>query len=102
MQPKSDKKTALITGVGGQDGWYMSRLLLSKGFKVFGTTRDSQKIEVPEGVSLIEVDLTQDNQIGSTIREVSPDYCFHLAAHHHSSGARQANLAADFNLFSKI
>ena len=34
-------KTALICGVGGQDGAYLSRLLLGKGYRVFGTSRDA-------------------------------------------------------------
>ena len=37
-------KTALITGVSGQDGSFLAKLLLSKGYRVFGTTRDHNKI----------------------------------------------------------
>jgi GDPmannose 4,6-dehydratase len=35
-------KTALITGVSGQDGAYLAKLLLSKGYKVWGTSRNAQ------------------------------------------------------------
>lgn len=35
-------KTASICGVGGQDGAYLSQLLLEKGYRVFGTSRDAQ------------------------------------------------------------
>ena len=35
-------KTALICGVSGQDGGYLAKLLLSKGYRVFGTSRDAQ------------------------------------------------------------
>ena len=35
-------KTALIIGVSGQDGAYLARLLLNKGYRVFGTSRDAQ------------------------------------------------------------
>ena len=36
------KKRALICGISGQDGSYLAKLLLSKGYKVFGTSRDAQ------------------------------------------------------------
>jgi GDPmannose 4,6-dehydratase len=42
---KSDKykmKKALIFGVSGQDGAYLAKLLLSKGYTVYGTSRDAQ------------------------------------------------------------
>ena len=35
------RQTALILGIGGQDAAYLARLLLSKGYKVFGTSRDA-------------------------------------------------------------
>ncbi len=35
-------KKALIIGVSGQDGAYLSALLLNKGYRVFGTSRDAQ------------------------------------------------------------
>ena len=34
------RKTALIIGIGGQDGSYLAKFLLKKGYKVFGTSRD--------------------------------------------------------------
>jgi len=36
------KKTALICGVSGQDGAYLAQLLLSKGYSVYGSSRDAQ------------------------------------------------------------
>ena len=35
------KKTALITGITGQDGAYLAKFLLAKGYSVYGTVRDS-------------------------------------------------------------
>ena len=35
-------KTALISGISGQDGSYLAKLLLEKGYKVCGTSRDAQ------------------------------------------------------------
>lgn len=40
-------KRALICGVGGQDGAYLARLLLSKGYRVYGTSRDAQATNFP-------------------------------------------------------
>ena len=36
------KKIALITGISGQDGYYLSKTLLLKGFVVYGTTRNKK------------------------------------------------------------
>ena len=36
------QKTALICGVGGQDGGYLARFLISKGYTVWGSSRDAQ------------------------------------------------------------
>ena len=42
MNAESKKKKALICGVSGQDGSYLARLLLKKGYEVYGTSRDAQ------------------------------------------------------------
>jgi len=39
-------KTALITGISGQDGAYLSKLLLDKGYEVVGTTRDLDSVDL--------------------------------------------------------
>jgi GDPmannose 4,6-dehydratase len=39
---QTNNKTALICGVSGQDGSYLARFLLSKGYLVWGTSRDAQ------------------------------------------------------------
>lgn len=83
-------KTAVITGITGQDGAYLSKLLLDKGYKVFGTFRrlSSQNhwrikelgiINHPN-LSLVEYDLTD---FASTIRlleKCQPDEFYNLAA----------------------
>ncbi|HET8897230.1 MAG TPA: GDP-mannose 4,6-dehydratase, partial [Rhodanobacteraceae bacterium] len=68
-------KTALITGISGQDGAYLTRLLLGKGYKVFGTYRRTSSVNfwrIDElGISkhpdlhLVEYDLTD---LSSSIR----------------------------------
>ena len=39
---KNKTKTALIFGISGQDGAYLAKLLLDKGYQVFGTSRDAE------------------------------------------------------------
>ena len=68
-------KTALITGVSGQDGAYLTQLLLEKGYRVYGTYRRTSSvnfwrieelgIERHPNLSLVEYDLTD---LGSSIR----------------------------------
>ena len=71
---------ALITGVSGQDGHYLSELLLSKGYTVYGLVRrTTQPAIIPKGVIVINGDVTD----ASVIREVvniNPDEIYHLAA----------------------
>jgi GDPmannose 4,6-dehydratase len=83
-------KKAIITGVTGQDGAYLAELLLSKGYKVFGTYRRTSSVNFwrieelgiknHSNLSLVEYDLTD---LGSTINLVSkiePDEIYNLAA----------------------
>lgn len=83
-------KTAIVTGITGQDGAYLTELLLQKGYKVFGTFRRTSSVnfwrlqyvgaaEHPN-LELIEHDLTD---LGSTIRlleQTEPDEIYNLAA----------------------
>lgn len=41
-QPATQARTALICGISGQDGAYLAQLLLGKGYRVVGTSRDAQ------------------------------------------------------------
>ncbi|MBM4330472.1 MAG: GDP-mannose 4,6-dehydratase [Deltaproteobacteria bacterium] len=83
-------KRALITGITGQDGSYLSELLLEKGYEVHGIVRRSA-IEDPEHrMSRIKHILPQLKihagsiesfaSIFNVVREVQPDECYHLAA----------------------
>lgn len=84
MQPN---KVALITGIGGQDGAYLARLLLDKGYRVFGTSRDAGisrfdslvRLGVAGRVCLISM---APNDFKSTLTAISkarPDEIYHLA-----------------------
>jgi GDPmannose 4,6-dehydratase len=83
-------KTALITGVTGQDGAYLAELLLAKGYKVFGTYRRTSSVNFWRmeelGVSthpnleLVEFDLTDLGATLSLIRRAKPQEIYNLAA----------------------
>lgn len=70
---------AFITGVTGQDGHYLSELLLSKGYEVLGLVRrTSAPPKVPKGVEVIEGDVT-DPKVSEQIAELKPDEVYNLA-----------------------
>ena len=79
-------KTALITGITGQDGSYLAELLLSKGYRVVGMTRrtstvTSERIEHLIGqVELIQGDLLDQNSLVQALRDVQPQEVYNLAA----------------------
>jgi GDPmannose 4,6-dehydratase len=81
-------KTAFITGITGQDGAYLAKLLLEKGYKVHGGVRRISQAElvrlerlgVAKDVHLHEFDLTEQNNIYRTIRDIEMDEFYNLAA----------------------
>ncbi|MBI3991239.1 MAG: GDP-mannose 4,6-dehydratase [Candidatus Omnitrophica bacterium] len=82
------KKTALITGVTGQDGAYLAKFLLDKGYRIFGTYRRLstpnfwrlQYLDIFEKVNLIPADLIDSASIMGAIKIAKPDEVYHLAA----------------------
>jgi GDPmannose 4,6-dehydratase len=79
-------KSALITGITGQDGSYLAELLLSKGYKVYGLVRRSSSMNV-ERISHIEKDITllpgdllDQNSLANAIRQSQPDEVYNLGA----------------------
>ena len=89
-------KTALITGVNGQDGAYLSEFLLSKGYKVHGIRRRASIFNTKRIDHLIEDwhkednnfflyhgDLTDSTNIIRIIQEIQPDEIYNLAAMSH-------------------
>jgi GDPmannose 4,6-dehydratase len=79
-------KRALITGITGQDGSYLAELLLSKGYKVFGTVRrlSTPNIEnirhIQDEVELLSADLLDQSSIAQAISKAEPDEFYNLAA----------------------
>jgi GDPmannose 4,6-dehydratase len=79
-------KTALITGVNGQDGSYLADLLLSKGYKVYGmerrcSTKNRINTSHLEGkITFINGDLADQNSLFRCLRECDPDEVYNLGA----------------------
>src|SRR4051812_26385980 len=81
-------KRALITGVTGQDGAYLSRLLLDKGYEVFGllarrsseTSWRLRHVGVHDRVHLIDGDLTDGSSLFRAVKQFKPDEIYNLGA----------------------
>jgi GDPmannose 4,6-dehydratase len=79
-------KTALITGITGQDGSYLAELLLQKGCRVFGMIRRSsyEKLDriahIEKDLELIQGDLLDQNSLHNAIAAARPDEVYNLAA----------------------
>lgn len=84
-------KSALITGVTGQDGSYMADLLLQKGYKVIGTIRDPSAVNRPwfrtigDSVELHQLDLLDEGAIRALLTKFRPDEIYNFAARASSS-----------------
>ena len=82
-------KRALITGVGGQDGAYLSRLLLEKGYEVFGLDLSASEqacwrlryFGIYDKVNLIEADMADGQALLAAVRRSGPGEIYNLAAH---------------------
>lgn len=73
---------ALITGVAGQDGTLLSSALVKKGWDVFGTHLPNELISEEHalfGGNLINLNVTDAEQVSTVIQDVNPDVIFHLA-----------------------
>ena len=81
------KKKALISGISGQDGAYLAKLLLSKGYHVYGTSRDAQVssfhnlkwLGIREEVTMLSMALTDFRSVLQTLSKVQPDEIYNLA-----------------------
>lgn len=90
------RKTALISGITGQDGAYLARLLLEKGYKVHGIKRRSSSFNTGRIEDLYQDphvndrrfvlhygDLTDSTNLIRIVQEVQPDEIYNLAAQSH-------------------
>ncbi|MBR3873263.1 MAG: GDP-mannose 4,6-dehydratase [Clostridia bacterium] len=82
-------KTALITGITGQDGSYLAEFLLEKGYEVHGITRrasisNTARIDhIKSKITLHDGDLTDSSSLVRIINLVQPDEIYNLAAQSH-------------------
>jgi GDPmannose 4,6-dehydratase len=79
-------KTALITGITGQDGSYLAELLLENGYKVVGMMRRSSTLNferiahIQDQITLVSGDLLDEASLMAILREHRPDEVYNLAA----------------------
>ncbi len=77
---------ALITGIGGQDGSYLSELLLEKGYRVVGTVPDEDPANIDrirhllDRIEIVRDDLLDQDRIEKIFREHRPDEVYNFAA----------------------
>jgi GDPmannose 4,6-dehydratase len=80
-------RTALILGVTGQDGAYLSHLLLGKGYRVVGSSRDAQmantsrleRLGIREGVEIVSLAPNDFRSVLKVVSGVAPDEIYNLA-----------------------
>ncbi len=81
------ERTALVLGVGGQDAAYLSQLLLAKGYRVVGTSRDAtlanraglRSLGIEKAVEIVSMAPTDFRSVLQTVRRFEPDEIYHLA-----------------------
>ena len=83
-------RKALITGIMGQDGAYLSQFLLSKGYEVYGLVRRSSTVDVRDNrlhwlgvaddVKIVDGNLLELSGLIRSVREIAPDEVYNLAA----------------------
>jgi GDPmannose 4,6-dehydratase len=81
-------KTALITGVSDQDGAYLARMLLARGYRVVGAYRRTsgvnigrlEELGIAADVELIEMELLEESNIRRALALLKPDEIYNLAA----------------------
>ena len=96
VSPQSESKRALVTGITGQDGAYLARLLLDKGYEVHGIKRRSSSFNTgriediyqdphhPDPRLILHYgDLTDATNLIRIVQEVQPDEIYNLAAQSH-------------------
>ena len=80
-------KRALICGISGQDGAYLAKLLLGKGYQVFGGSRDAQmasfsnlgRLGIKQDVTVVSLSINDFRSVLQTILKVQPDEIYNLA-----------------------
>ena len=99
-------KTALITGILGQDGPYLAKLLLEKGYKVYGLIRRYSNpnfsnldfLGITRKIELVEGDMSDESSLLHLIKRTMPDEVYNLAAQSFVGASwQQAKLTTEIN-----
>ena len=100
------KKTALITGILGQDGPYLAKLLLENDYKVYGLIRrytnpnfeNTDYLGITDKIEFVSGDLTDESSLINVIKTVRPDEVYNLAAQSFvGSSWNQSKLTTEVN-----
>ena len=81
-----EAKSALVTGITGQDGPYLAELLVAKGYKVYGLARDPENQKTKEiqelipGLQIVAGDLTDFSSLEAALDTAQPDEVYNLGA----------------------
>ena len=81
-------KNAIVTGMTGQDGPYMTKLLLEKGYKVYGimkrysapNTENMDYLGITKDIELVTGDLTDETSINTLVKQIQPEYFVNMGA----------------------
>jgi GDPmannose 4,6-dehydratase len=96
-EPLDMAKRALITGVTGQDGAYLSKLLLEKGYQIYGTTRCKEnadltgliKLGIRNSINLLELNNYEIKELAHLFENINPDEIYLLGG--------QSSVGSSFN-----
>ena len=87
-EPETVAKTALITGISGQDGAYLARALLARGYRVVGAFRRTsgtsigrlEELGISGEVELVDMELLEESNLRHVLNKLKPDEIYNLAA----------------------
>ncbi len=100
------KKSALVTGILGQDGPYLAKLLLEKDYKVYGLIRrysnptfsNLEYLGIQDKIEYVDGDLTDESSLINVIKSIRPDEVYNLAAQSFVGASwQQAKLTTEVN-----
>jgi GDPmannose 4,6-dehydratase len=100
-----NNKRACIVGISGQDAYFLSKILYSKGYQVFGLHREHSKIspELRSFVTLIDGDLTDQSSLQRAFEISKPDEVYNLAGFSHiGKSFHQPELVIDVNTLGVV
>ena len=114
MSESRGKRSALIFGVSGQDGGYLARLLIDKGYRVVGASRTARAKNlrwhgVADKVELLAVDPGDPGSVEAALRQAEPDEVYNLSGQssvglsfEHPQETLRSTLGATINLLEAL